>query len=103
MSNNVFTDAYICFNYQCEQQLVAAIFVRMEERDLLSLISLGIEFQRNDPSYIKLFFKLLIYVVAVNKEYTWNVSKIIARVGGSEVVVVRYTEYCSELQFPSSQ
>jgi hypothetical protein len=35
-------------------------FVPKKERDLLSLISLGIEFQRNSPSYIKLFFKLLV-------------------------------------------
>ena len=34
----------------------AAIFVRKEERDLLSLISLGMEFQRNAPSYMKVLF-----------------------------------------------
>ena len=38
----------------------AAIFLRKEERDLLSLISLGMEFQRDDPSYTKLFFRLLV-------------------------------------------
>ena len=38
----------------------AAILFWKEERDLLSLISLGIEFQRCAPSYIKLFFILLV-------------------------------------------
>ena len=47
---------------------VSRDFCRKEERDLLSLISLGIEFQRDDPSYIKLFSKNF-YAVAVNKEY----------------------------------
>ena len=37
-----------------------AIFVRKEERDLLSLISLGMEFQRNAPPYMKLLFILLV-------------------------------------------
>ena len=37
-----------------------AIFVPKEERDLLSLISLGMEFQRNAPSYMKLLFILLV-------------------------------------------
>ena len=32
----------------------AAVLVRKEEKDLLSLISTGMEFQRNDPSYTKL-------------------------------------------------
>ena len=37
-----------------------AIFARREERDLLSLIFLGMEFQRNAPSYMKLLFILLV-------------------------------------------
>ena len=51
--NNLFADVYICL-------MQAAIFVRKEERDLLSLISIGIEFQRNDPSYTKLFRLLVV-------------------------------------------
>jgi hypothetical protein len=54
----------------------AAIFVQKEERDLLSLISLGIEFQRNDPSYIK-FFQIISPRLRQTKS-TWNVLKIIA-------------------------
>jgi hypothetical protein len=50
----------------------AAIFVQKEERDLLSLISLGIEFQRNDPS-----FQIISPRLRQTKS-TWNVLKIIA-------------------------
>ena len=39
---------------------VSSDFGPKGRKGLLSLISLGIEFQRNDPSYIKPFFKLLV-------------------------------------------
>jgi hypothetical protein len=42
------------------QSMWVTIFFRKEKKDLLSLISLGIEFQRCAPSYTKLFFILLV-------------------------------------------
>ena len=43
-----------------QMSMQVAIFSWKELRDVLPLISLGIEFQRNAPSYIKLFFILFV-------------------------------------------
>ena len=44
---------FALINYQSEQRFLS----ERKKRDLLSLISLGIEFQRNDPSVHKTSFK----------------------------------------------
>ena len=59
----------------------AAIFVRKEERDLLSLISLGIDFQRNDPQYIKRFYTTRLRGL----KYNQRVDKRRVRIGGHEI------------------
>ena len=46
--------------FSVSYQSMSSDFFRKEEKDLLSLISLGIEFQRCAPSYTKLFFILLV-------------------------------------------
>jgi hypothetical protein len=57
------------------QSMWVTIFFRKETKDLLSLISLGIEFQRCAPSYTKLFFILLVRGCGKQRLLeNWNVS-----------------------------
>ena len=54
-----------------------AILFRKKEIDLLSLMSFGIEFQSFAPSYMKLFFILLVTLpTRVDRESNWGLFRV---------------------------